>query len=565
MKKLFLLLSILALGIFTYAQNTGDVCIIGMNSDNPDKALLVTFTDIASGTVIYLTDNSWNGSGWSGSEGFKSFTLSQDWTAGQVVELDLTNNAANPNIGTVQNAGGTLALSTKGDQLYVYLGSDENTPTTFLFAVNTKGGWATGELDNTGLTDGTNALSFASSTDDIEYTGSRSGETTFDDYKTLIADVTNNWATSGSSYTFDLTDFVTGTITPTKLEIYSVSDNPTYKNWEFNVIVRAVDDNGDPGNVTNETQYQLNTDGTGSFTGGSGTIAAGTSSDTITVSYDAVETFNMTASKVSGDNLATSAAVSMTINPLPTKALTTTPDTFKFDDYPTSTLHDLGWYTYAISGPVWYASSYNSDHFMKITNYPSKEVTESWVVLPKFTGGDNAMGSFSSASYSAATSSEFKVKASTDYPGYGNPNNYTWTDLTFTLPVGNSFQWVKSGSVDLSSFGSDFYLAFVFTEPDGQSNTLEVDSMVIYNNSTTTGIHDNEKAEFIVYPNPVSSVLYVNAAQGILQILDNTGRIVKKLNINGHANVNVADLAPGIYFARLRTNEKTLAHKFIKR
>ncbi len=556
MKKLFLLLSILALGLFTYAQNTGDVCIIGMNSDDPDKVLLVTFTDVSSGTVIYLTDKSWDGNAWSANEGFKSFTLNQDWTAGQVVELDLKNNTANPNIGTVASVGSSgFALGTKGDQLYVYLGSDENTPTTFLFAINTKGGWGTNELTNTGLTDGTNALTFPNSTDDVAYTGPRSGQATFNDYKTLIADVTNNWTTSNSSITFDLTNFVTGTITPTKLEIYNVSTNPTYQNWEFTVIVRAVDDNGNPGDVTNDTQYQLNTDGTGSFSTSTGTIQAGNSTDTITVSYDVAETFNMTASRVSGDNLATSAAVSMTINPLPTIA--SFPHTIIFDG--SQTLFDMGIYTKSTS-TNWYVSSFSGDYFMKV--YGANNTA--WAILPKITGAPALTMSFWNAAKKAG--SELHVLVSTDYQGYGDPSSATWTDVTsnFTLS-GGGWTGVSSGDADLSSYGSDFYVAFKYEETAGNTNTWEVDT-IAFAPVSSTGITSPVNDEvFTVYPNPVSSVLYVNAGEGTLQILDNSGRAVKSLNVNGHASVDVADLAPGIYFARLSSQGQTQIRKFIKR
>ncbi len=208
-KLLIIILLLFATVKFNFGQANGDVCIIGMNSDNPDKVLLVTLTDIAPSTVIYLTDNEWDGTAWITGEGFKSFTVSASGlVAGDVVELDLTNNTVTPTTdGNVASVAGSFALGTGGDQLYIYLGTDENTPTTFLFALNTAGGWGTNELLNTGLTDGVNALTFPSSTDDVEYTAYRTGYDAAG-YKTFIADVSTDWVTSSSAFTFDLTDFV---------------------------------------------------------------------------------------------------------------------------------------------------------------------------------------------------------------------------------------------------------------------------------------------------------------------------------------------------------------------
>ena len=193
------------------AQNTGDVCMIGVNSDNPDKALMVTLVNLSGSQVIYFTDNEWNGSAWTSGEGFKVYTApASGLAAGDVVEINFTNNTASE--GSVSSVSGNFNLSSGGDQLYMYFGSDANTPTTFLFAINTKGGWAANEISGTGLTDGTDALTFPNSTDNEKYIGIRNGTITA--LKSAIADVTNNWQTSTSPFTFDLTDFtISGTST----------------------------------------------------------------------------------------------------------------------------------------------------------------------------------------------------------------------------------------------------------------------------------------------------------------------------------------------------------------
>ncbi len=578
MKKLLLFVVGLIFSLGMFAQpSTGDVCIIGMNSDDPDMVLLVTLVDIAPGTVLYVTDNEWDGanSTWVTGEGFKSFTVGNDGlSAGDVVQLDLANNSVSPSTaGTIASVSGSLLLSTGGDQVYVFLDTDGDMTTTndvtFLFAINTTGAWGTDELTGTGLTDGTDALTFASSTDDIRYIGPRAGQNTFADYKSLIADVTNNWEISGTAFTFDLTNFTLAT-TPTKLAITQVTPNPQYANWEFEVTVQAQDDNGTPGNVSQATTFNLTTDGTGTITivNGTAEIPAGQNSVTLTVRYDVAETFNLGATVTAGDALADATPVSMTIEPMPTHTISTTPDSLVFDKNPTATLHDHGIYVYTTVGSPWAVSSYSGDYFMKATNYNGASYpTDTWAILPRFTGANNAIANFVSASYADPTGMQttFSVKVSTDYQGYGDPANATWTDLTFNQPTGN-WTWVKSGDIDLSAYnGQDFYLAFVLTSDGSDNNTIEVDSMVIYNQSTTTAINELTNNDLSIYPNPVSNVLYVNAT-GNLDIVDNTGRVVKHVIVKGAGTINVADLQPGIYFARLTGENKAVSvRKFIKR
>ncbi len=352
---------------------------------------------------------------------------------------------------------------------------------------------------------------------------------------------------------------------PTKLAIVSISHNPTYYGWEFDVTVQARDESSLPGDVSTDTQIRLNSNGSANLNNNVGVIKAGTNTVTITgVTYMAVDTFDMTASVVSGDPLTTSLPETMVIQDLPTIQLSYDPRrNLIFDRDPGVSLHTFGFYRYTISGEKWNKTSSGGDYFLEVSNSPSGQATESWVIPPRFTNTDNPIGSFSCASLAKASTSEFKTMASTDYPGYGNPNNYTWTDISFNLPVGN-FVWNKSGDLSFASFEPEYYIAFVFIEPAGHINTIRIDTLLMYNAGTSTEIHNNNSAQFTIYPNPVSAVLYVNAAQGTLQILDNTGRILKTRLVYGHANINVADLRPGIYFAKLNNKGQTQVYKFIK-
>ena len=77
------------------------------------------------------------------------------------------------------------------------------------------------------------------------------------------------------------------------------------------------------------------------------------------------------------------------------------------------------------------------------------------------------------------------VMISADYDGSASPWNFTWTDLNPTLANGPSngySDWVASGDIDLSSYNSTIYIAFIYTGSDGataKTTTWQVDNVVI--------------------------------------------------------------------------------------
>ncbi len=176
----------------------GDVAVVGLNtgqsdsSGNPatvDTIYFVVLQAIAAGTVIYFTDRSWNGTAFGaagGGEGTFTYTAPGGGiAAGTVITIT-----------SAQLSAAGMTLSNTGDNLYVFQGTDANTPTTFLYAVDFADGNTVfnASLTNTGLTNGVNALAV-----DLD-SGAYSGPTTqADSYLkngtnlvTAISDP-NNW------------------------------------------------------------------------------------------------------------------------------------------------------------------------------------------------------------------------------------------------------------------------------------------------------------------------------------------------------------------------------------
>ena len=120
---------------------------------------------------------------------------------------------------------------------------------------------------------------------------------------------------------------------------------------------------------------------------------------------------------------------------------------------------------------------------------------EDWLISPSmnFTDYENESMNFSSAmNYSGP---DLELKISTDYSGSGDPNAATWTDLTFIMPPGGSWDWIESGNVSLSAYDDpSVYVAFKFTSTTAGSATWELDEISI--NGEEEATIDPEPSEY---------------------------------------------------------------------
>ncbi|HEY0150072.1 MAG TPA: FG-GAP-like repeat-containing protein [Allosphingosinicella sp.] len=152
----------------------GEIAIIGVDTEdngtpNParDSLTLILLAPIGAGTIIYITDRAWNGTAFaaaSAGENTLTYTAATDLPAGTVITYTQAQLTA---AGINLSDGGNDGIGT-GETIYVYQGTDANTPKTFLHAVDiadspNSGGLADtfdgNELLNTGLADGISAVS----------------------------------------------------------------------------------------------------------------------------------------------------------------------------------------------------------------------------------------------------------------------------------------------------------------------------------------------------------------------------------------------------------------------
>lgn len=231
MKKSLLVLALAGLSVQAHALTTGDIAFTSFNADE-DGLSFVTFVDITANTIVYFADNEWNGAAIGSGGAFNTGESYNMWNsgaatlaAGTVVRFSAYDKTTlSASVGslsrvTVANSS-NWGIANSTETLYAYLGSDATTPSTFLAAI-TNGSFDTdGSLANTGLTAGTNALRLnanatSATPDYAEYTGARSGETSFGGYKTKLMDL-DNWTvdTSNGSYAATVPNTTAFSITP---------------------------------------------------------------------------------------------------------------------------------------------------------------------------------------------------------------------------------------------------------------------------------------------------------------------------------------------------------------
>ena len=149
---------------FVSALGAGDIAVVGYNTGQTDangttvdSIQIVLTKDVASGTVIFMTDRTWNGSAFSvsGADGTTTYTFASNTVAGTVINVPL-NGGFDPD----QN----------GEAIYIYQGAI-NAPTSFMYAIEIADGNTTfnASLANTGLTVGTSAVGIA--LDSATYSG----------------------------------------------------------------------------------------------------------------------------------------------------------------------------------------------------------------------------------------------------------------------------------------------------------------------------------------------------------------------------------------------------------
>ncbi|MBC6993992.1 choice-of-anchor I family protein [Neolewinella lacunae] len=176
MRAILLLFSLFFTGAWAFAQGTGDLSFIAWNADGDDGFAMVTWVELAPNTTILFRDEEWDGSAFGTGEG------QAEWNTGDVAipagTVILFQNTSTPtptvSFGTLSNTD--IALSATSEGIFCFIGTDTQTPSTFICAIGNAGeSVAFGTLAGTGLSVGTTAIVLPSGADVAEYVGPRTG------------------------------------------------------------------------------------------------------------------------------------------------------------------------------------------------------------------------------------------------------------------------------------------------------------------------------------------------------------------------------------------------------
>jgi Secretion system C-terminal sorting domain len=190
----------------SFAQNTGEVMFVGFNADGTDGFAFITFVPLPNGTQIHFNDDEWNGSAIGSGGAFSVGEGAMTWqnntgntiSSGTVIRITGSNTfAPTPlaNLGVV--SGTAIDLAASAEVLYAFLGTNATTPSLFLSAIANNGfNVADGQLTNTGLTAGINAISITVNPDPdvMVYNGSKICSSTIAACAAVIA-TPANWVT----------------------------------------------------------------------------------------------------------------------------------------------------------------------------------------------------------------------------------------------------------------------------------------------------------------------------------------------------------------------------------
>jgi hypothetical protein len=162
----------------------------------------------------------------------------------------------------------------------------------------------------------------------------------------------------------------------------------------------------------------------------------------------------------------------------------------------------------------------------------------------------------------------------------------TWVRLSFSFNYEDGLVTFQGKDAD----GTDLFAGTVegaSIEVDPFELDFAAESFSDDNDEAAIGIFDNLKVEvaedvielstkniansakFAVYPNPTSNVVNVNSNDALVNAVNFTdlnGRIVKSAKFNGAADaqINISDLASGVYMMNISSDKGTTVKKIVK-
>ena len=167
------------------------------------------------------------------------------------------------------------------------------------------------------------------------------------------------------------------------------------------------------------------------------------------------------------------------------------------------------WYAYSVEGAqLWYW--YNNSSCARMSGYSSGNyANEDWLVSPKMLVENGKLNLTFSCAGAYGDENTLSVKYSTAYPGYGDPTNYMWSDVTTNpaLPTTtgvNNFINITCNISDLPT-NTNIFVAFKYTSTTTTAGTSHIKTFsakqcypVTYNSNGGTGTMTDVNSPYAV-------------------------------------------------------------------
>lgn len=152
-------------------------------------------------------------------------------------------------------------------------------------------------------------------------------------------------------------------------------------------------------------------------------------------------------------------------------------------DFDDNSVTSGGWVVQQVIGvETWTTSTAGGapNPYGVIDNYNGgNSVTESWLISPSLDLSNSSSADLSFINACNYTGAALQLLISTNYPGTGDPNGFSWTPLTANWSTGG-WAWANSGIIDLSSYlQTNVRIAFKYTGSATDGKTWEVDDITI--------------------------------------------------------------------------------------
>lgn len=196
---------------------------------------------------------------------------------------------------------------------------------------------------------------------------------------------------------------------------------------------------------------------------------------------------------------------------------------------------------------------------------------DNWAISPVINLSAQTAGTLIKLNWKAmAADKDFDAEKYTVYVATSNTTEALLASAVTFNETLTGVNDLTARTLDISSFAGEATV-FVAFRHNGSFNefSMEIDDVAVVAGGTAS-VNDVLASKLAVFPNPVNNVINISNAENILlntvQIADLNGRIVKSTQLDGvsKAEINVSDIASGIYMMTISSDKGTTTKKIVK-